>query len=65
MTATLDWAGLLSFALRDLRLRPDDFWALTPGELALIAGVTPGEAAPLTRDWFEALSAHFPDKDKR
>lgn len=44
----------------ELRLRPEQFWALTPAELTLMAG-TFGEAASLSRAGFTDLAASFPD----
>jgi uncharacterized phage protein (TIGR02216 family) len=54
------WAGLMRLGLLELRLAPDVFWALTPGELMLIAGVGRGRAA-LSRAGLAALVARFPD----
>ncbi len=55
-----DWPALLRLGLRDLRLHPREFWALTPAELMLMAGldVTPG---PFTRARLEELAARYPD----
>lgn len=57
----LDWPGLMRAGLRGLGLRPDQFWALTPAELALMMGV---EAGPpmMTRDKLAELAARFPDQ---
>jgi uncharacterized phage protein (TIGR02216 family) len=54
------WAGLMRLGLVELRLAPEVFWALTPGELMLIAGVGPGRAA-LSRAGLADLLARFPD----
>ena len=56
----IDWAGLMRLGLVELRLAPEAFWALTPGELLLIAGVGPVQA-PLTRAGLAALLDRFPD----
>ena len=45
----------------ELRLSPDRFWALTPAELMLPAGVD-GEVSALSRTGFADLAASFPDK---
>lgn len=58
----LDWAGLMRAGMRGLALRPDQFWALTPAELALMLGVEAGPAA-MTRSRLAALAARFPDAD--
>jgi uncharacterized phage protein (TIGR02216 family) len=57
----LDWAGLMRAGMRDLRLTPAQFWALTPAELRLMLGVDAVQG-PLTRDGLAALMAAFPDK---
>ncbi len=57
---TLDWPGMLRAGLGRLRLRPDDFWALTPGELALMLGLSPGDA-PMDRKRLSALMQLHPD----
>ncbi len=61
--AALDWAALMRLGLRELRLTPREFWALTPVELMLMAGLdtAPG---PLTRARLEELAARYPDSRK-
>ena len=61
--SALDWPALLRLGLRDLRLRPRDFWAMTPAELMIMAGL---EAAPgpLTRARLMELAARYPDTVK-
>jgi len=56
----LDWAGLMRAGLQDLRLHPDQFWALTPAELALMLGVGPAPAR-MTRDRLADLASRYPD----
>lgn len=55
-----DWPALMRLGLRELRLHPRDFWALTPVELMIMAGLdrAPG---PLTRARLEELAARYPD----
>jgi uncharacterized phage protein (TIGR02216 family) len=55
----IDWAGLMRLGLVELRLAPEVFWSLTPGELMLIAGIGPRPA--LTRAGLAELLARFPD----
>lgn len=55
------WPKLMQLGLVQLGLRPDQFWALTPAELMLMAGVD-GEVASLSRGGLSDLSARFPDK---
>jgi|GEM_PF-616273 len=57
---TLDWQGLMRAGMRDLRLRPDDFWALTPSELALMLGMEPA-ASRMNRNRLADLQLKFPD----
>lgn len=52
-----DWRTLICAGL-GLGLKPSDFWALTPAELALMLGQGP---APMTRDGLDALARAFPD----
>jgi uncharacterized phage protein (TIGR02216 family) len=63
MTQRLDFPALLRLGLRDLRLHPRDFWALTPAELMLMAGLDTAHA-PLTRARLLELAARFPDRPK-
>lgn len=58
-----DWLGLMRAGLQGLRLPPDQFWALTPAELALMLGQGGGRA-PMTRAGLEALAAAYPDDRK-
>lgn len=58
--SALDFAGMLRVGLCRLGLRPDEFWNLTPAELALMLGVEGGDGT-MTRQRLEALAARFPD----
>lgn len=55
-----DWHGLMRVGMRGLGLRPAEFWALTPAELALMLGVERG-AGIMTRSRLEEIAARFPD----
>lgn len=57
----LDWPGLMRVGMRGLGLRPAEFWALTPAELALLLGVE-GAARAMTRDKLSELAARYPDR---
>ncbi len=59
----LDWAGLMRLGLVELRLSPEVFWALTPAELMLMAGIGPARAS-LTRAGLAALAERFPDRPR-
>ncbi|MGY6694792.1 MAG: rcc01693 family protein [Roseinatronobacter sp.] len=61
--APLDWPALMRLGLRDLRLHPRAFWALTPVELMIMAGLE-GQPAPLTRAGLHALAQRYPDEWK-
>jgi uncharacterized phage protein (TIGR02216 family) len=56
----IDWPRLIRLGLIDLRLRPREFWDLTPAELLLIAGHGAGGEA-LTRAGLAELARRFPD----
>lgn len=58
--AALDWTGLMRVGLRELRLHPDAFWALTPAELALMLGLDRAPA-PMSRDRLADLARLYPD----
>ena len=60
----LDWPGLMRAGMRGLGLAPEQFWALTPAELALMLGVEAGEGA-MTRSRLADLVARFPDRATR
>ena len=61
MSGGLDWPGLMRAGMRGLGLRPDQFWALTPAELALMLGIEDGAQA-MTRDRLTELAARYPDR---
>lgn len=56
-----DWPGLMRAGMLGLRLRPDQFWALTPAELLLMLGLD-GAKPPMARARLEELAAAYPDK---
>ena len=59
-----DWPALLRAGLQVLRLRPDEFWALTPVELLLMLGIEKGGVDSLSRAGLAELSKKFPDISK-
>ncbi|MGL4414683.1 rcc01693 family protein [Roseinatronobacter monicus] len=61
--SALDWPALMRLGLRELHLRPRDFWALTPVELMIMAGLE-GTPGPLTRARLNELAARYPDTVK-
>ncbi|AXC50154.1 phage tail assembly chaperone [Paracoccus suum] len=59
----LDWPGLMRAGIQGLGLKPREFWALTPAELALMLGLdlTGGGGGPMNRVRLAELAARFPD----
>ncbi|MCS0494181.1 phage tail assembly chaperone [Ancylobacter sp. MQZ15Z-1] len=56
------WSAAMAFGFGRLRLGADDFWRLTPRELAAAMEAVSGPArAPLDRAGLAALMARFPD----
>ncbi|MEM9250091.1 MAG: rcc01693 family protein [Pseudomonadota bacterium] len=61
----LDWPGLMRLGLREMRLKPWEFWALTPAELALMSGRDPAtRGGPMTRSALDALARLYPDQER-
>ena len=59
--SVLDWPALLRAGLQTLRLRPREFWDLTPAELSLMLGLDQ-RPVPMTRARFLALCGQHPDQ---
>ncbi|WP_368188303.1 rcc01693 family protein [Aestuariibius sp. HNIBRBA575] len=59
----LDWPGLIRAGLVGLKLKPAEFWALTPAELLMMLGLE-GADAPMARNRLEELSRAYPDAEK-
>lgn len=62
--AGFDWPALIQAGLGRLRLRPGEFWGLTPAELVMMLG-EPQAVRPMDRAGLEALRAAWPDKMER
>lgn len=56
----IDWQALMRAGLHGLQLRPDEFWRLSPVELALMLGMGPS-TRPLGRAQLDDLIRQFPD----
>jgi uncharacterized phage protein (TIGR02216 family) len=54
------WQELMAVGLGQLRLAPDDFWAMSPRELFAAAGVR--LSSPMGREALQDLMARFPDE---
>lgn len=59
-----DWPALMRAGMHGLRLRPAEFWALSPAELRLMLGEAPG-ARPMDRAGLDALLAAWPDAQSK
>lgn len=57
----MDWPGLMRLGLRELHLRPAEFWQLTPAELLVMLGLDASRPA-LTRARLAELVRAYPDK---
>lgn len=51
----------MTFGLGVLRLAPDQFWRMTPREVAIIGGTLTRHAAPIDRAAFAHLMTRYPD----
>ena len=60
----LDWVGMMQLGLNELGMSATDFWALTPFELSVKAGVAGQANQSLNRQELNALCAQFPDLKK-
>ena len=56
----LDWPGLMRAGITGLGLKPAEFWALTPAELALMLGIEAGPRG-MDRSRLAELAALYPD----
>ena len=56
-----DWHGLMAVAFGELRLKPWEFWALTPHELQVMLG-RDAQVGPRSFSDFEGLMSRFPDR---
>jgi len=59
--AGFDWPAVMRAGLTGLRMRPDEFWALTPAELRLMLGHG-AQRTPMSRTGLAALEAAWPDR---
>lgn len=55
------WKQAIGFALGVLRISPEQFWRMTPRELALAIEAVSGRAAPLDRASLNDLMMRYPD----
>jgi uncharacterized phage protein (TIGR02216 family) len=56
------WQQAIGFGLGVLKLPPEQFWRMTPRELAYAIEAVRGRAASLDRGVFAELMKRFPDE---
>lgn len=56
------WKAAIGFGLGVLRLSPEQFWRMTPRELAYAIEAVSGRSAPFDRGGFNELMKRFPDE---
>jgi uncharacterized phage protein (TIGR02216 family) len=56
------WRQAIGFGLGVLRLSPDQFWRMTPRELAYAFETVTGHNAPLDREGLAQLMKSYPDE---
>jgi uncharacterized phage protein (TIGR02216 family) len=59
------WREAIGFGLGVLKLPPEQFWRMTPRELAYAIETASGRSAPLTRAALKQLMARYPDGQRR
>jgi uncharacterized phage protein (TIGR02216 family) len=59
------WKQAIGFGLGVLRLPPEQFWRMTPRELAFAIEALRGHGTPLGRGTFEQLMKQYPDDIRR
>ncbi|HZT26081.1 MAG TPA: rcc01693 family protein [Pseudolabrys sp.] len=55
------WKDAIGFGLGVLRLAPEQFWRMTPRELAYAIEAVQGAATPLGRERLHELMQRYPD----
>jgi uncharacterized phage protein (TIGR02216 family) len=60
---SFDWPALMQLGMRQMALKPDEFWSLTPIELLIISGTLRRRNDAMTRSVFSALCNQFPDHE--
>jgi uncharacterized phage protein (TIGR02216 family) len=56
------WKEAIGFGLGRLRLSPEQFWRMTPRELAYAIEAATGRSAPLDRSGLSRLMKRYPDE---
>lgn len=60
--SAFDWGALLRAGVREARLRPEEFWRLTPAELLIVLGREGGSNPAMAHTRLEELSQQWPDR---
>ena len=60
--APFPWRQAIGFGLGVLRLPPEQFWRMTPRELAYAIEAASGRSAPLDRAALQQLMKRYPDE---
>ncbi|HEY5380427.1 MAG TPA: rcc01693 family protein [Pseudolabrys sp.] len=60
--APFPWKQAIGFGLGVLRLSPEQFWRMTPRELAYAIEAASGRSAPLDRTALTQLMKRYPDR---
>jgi uncharacterized phage protein (TIGR02216 family) len=58
----LPWQQAIGFGLGVLRLSPEQFWRMTPRELAYAIEAVTRRSAPLDRGAFTDMMKRYPDE---
>ena len=61
-TPAFPWKEAIGFGLGVLRLSPEQFWRMTPRELAYAIETVTGRTAPLERTDLAQLMKRYPDE---
>lgn len=56
------WKQAIGFGLGVLRLSPEQFWRMTPRELACAIEAVRGDRAPISRAALSELMKRYPDE---
>jgi len=61
MMRPFPWKEAIGFGLGVLKLAPEQFWRMTPRELAYAIEALRGRATPLSRARLDELMTRYPD----
>ena len=57
------WSDVYRLGVLELRLSPEDFWALSPRELAILLGAMPADQRAMRAEMVSLMNL-YPDKRK-